>query len=227
MDPGEEKKLKRKILVLVPTTCVVLLLFLFVPAGTFDYWEAWAYCAVILIPYLVVLATLLKKNPELLVRRLRLSEKEPAQRRIIGASSLIFVIGFLLPGLDRRFGWSDIPMEAVLAADLLVILGYALVFLVFLANPFTSRTVEVEPGQRVISTGPYAIVRHPMYLGTIIMWLATPVALGSYWALPVFLAMPVVLVFRILNEEEVLLRELPGYREYTQAVRYRLIPGIW
>ena len=227
MDPGEEKKLKRKILVLVPTTCVVLLLFLFVPAGTFDYWEAWAWCAVILIPYLVILATLLKKNPELLVRRLRLNEKEPAQRRIVGASGLIFVIGFLLPGLDRRFGWSDIPVEAVIFADLLVMLGYALVFLVFLTNPFTSRTVEVEPGQTVISTGPYAIVRHPMYLGTSIMWLATPVALGSSWALPVFLIMPIVMGYRILNEEEVLLRELPGYPEYTRAVRYRLIPWIW
>jgi protein-S-isoprenylcysteine O-methyltransferase Ste14 len=118
-------------------------------------------------------------------------------------------------------------VEAVLAANVLVILGYALVFLVFKENPFASRVVEVEQDQRVISTGPYALVRHPMYLGTGIMWLATPIALGSYWALPVFLTLPIVLVYRILNEEEVLLRELPGYREYTQTVKYRLIPGIW
>jgi protein-S-isoprenylcysteine O-methyltransferase Ste14 len=118
-------------------------------------------------------------------------------------------------------------VEAVLAADVLVIVGYTLVFLVFRQNPFASRVVEVEQGQNVISTGPYALVRHPMYLGTSIMWLATPVALGSYWALPVFLILPIVLVCRIMNEEEVLLRDLQGYREYTQKVRYRLIPGIW
>ncbi|MCJ7742474.1 MAG: isoprenylcysteine carboxylmethyltransferase family protein, partial [Methanoregula sp.] len=190
-------------------------------------WEAWVYCAVLLVPCVFVLTYLLRKDPELLARRIRLNEKEPAQRRIIRASSLIFFTGFLIPGLDHRFGWSDIPVEAVLAANILVILGYVLVFLVFKENPFASRVVEVEPDQRVISTGPYALVRHPMYLGTSIMWLATPIALGSYWALPVFLFLPIVLVYRIMNEEEVLLRELPGYREYTQKVRYRLIPGIW
>jgi protein-S-isoprenylcysteine O-methyltransferase Ste14 len=115
----------------------------------------------------------------------------------------------------------------VLAANALVFLGYILVFLVFLENPFASRVVEVEPGQKVISTGPYALVRHPMYLGTSIMWLATPIALGSFWALPVFFILPLVLVYRILNEEEVLLRELPGYREYMKKVRHRLIPFIW
>jgi len=115
----------------------------------------------------------------------------------------------------------------VLTANARVFLGYILVFLVFRENPFASRVVEVEPGQKVISTGPYALVRHPMYLGTSIMLLATPIALGSYWALPVFFILPLVLVYRILNEEEVLLRELPGYREYMKKVRHRLIPFIW
>ena len=227
MEAEEQKKLRKKIAVLVPAVFLFLGLIFFVPAGTLDYWEAWVYFAVLLVPFLFVLTYLLKKDPELLVRRIRLSEKEPAQRMVIGASGLLFIIGFLIPGLDHRFGWSDIPVEAVLAANILVILGYVLVFLVFKENPFASRVVEVEQGQRVISTGPYALVRHPMYLGTSIMWLATPIALGSYWALPVFLFLPIVLVYRIMNEEEVLLRELPGYREYTQKVRYRLIPGIW
>ena len=227
MEAEEQKKLRKKIALLVPAVFLGLGLIFFVPAGTLDYWEAWVYCAVLLVPFVFVLTYLLRKDPELLARRIRLNEKEPAQRRIIRASSLIFFTGFLIPGLDQRFGWSDIPVEAVLAANILVILGYVLVFLVFKENPFASRVVEVEPDQRVISTGPYALVRHPMYLGTSIMWLATPIALGSYWALPVFLFLPIVLVYRIMNEEEVLLRELPGYREYIQKVKYRLIPGIW
>ena len=227
MNTEEQKKLRKKIAVLVPAVFLGLGLIFFIPAGTLDYWEAWVYCAVLLVPFVFVLTYLLRKDPELLARRIRLNEKEPAQRRIIRASSLIFFTGFLIPGLDHRFGWSDIPVEAVLAANVLVIVGYALVFLVFKENPFASRVVEVEPDQRVISSGPYALVRHPMYLGTSIMWLATPIALGSYWALPVFLILPIVLVYRIMNEEEVLQRELPGYREYTQTVKYRLIPGIW
>ena len=227
MEAEEQKKLRKKIALLVPAVFLGLGLIFFVPAGTLEYWEAWVFIAVLLIPFLFVLTYLLRKDPELLARRTRLSEKESAQRRIIRASGLIFFIGFLIPGLDHRYGWSDIPVVAVLAADVLVIIGYALVFLVFKENPFASRVVEVEHEQKVISTGPYALVRHPMYLGTSIMWLATPIALGSYWALPVFLILPIVLVYRIMNEEEVLLRELPGYREYTQMVKYRLIPGIW
>jgi protein-S-isoprenylcysteine O-methyltransferase Ste14 len=227
MDAEEQKKLRKKIALLVPAVFLGLGLIFFVPAGTLDYWEAWVYCAVLLAPFLFVLTYLLRKNPELLVRRINIREKESAQRRIIGTSSFIFFIGFLIPGLDHRYGWSDIPVEAVFAANALVIIGYALVFFVFKENPFASRVVEVEPDQKVISTGPYALVRHPMYLGTSIMWLATPIALGSYWALPVFLILPIVLAYRIMNEEEVLLRELSGYREYTQKVMYRLIPGIW
>ena len=227
MDAEEHKSLTRKIALLVPATFLGLCLIFFVPAGTPDYWEAWVYLAVLFVPFLLVLAWLIRNSPELLARRIRVKEKESTQRMVVGVSGLLFLIGFLIPGLDHRYGWSAVPAWAVLAADLLFILGYVLVFLVFRENPFTSRVVEVEAGQRVISTGPYAVVRHPMYLGTSIMWLATPVALGSYWAVPVFLIMPIVLVFRILNEEEVLLRELPGYREYTHNVKYRLIPGIW
>jgi protein-S-isoprenylcysteine O-methyltransferase Ste14 len=227
MDAEEQKNLRKKIAVMVPASFIGLGLIFFVPAGTLDYWEAWVFIAVLLVPFFFVLTYLLRKEPELQVRRMRLSERESAQRRIIRASSLIFFSGLLIPGLDHRFGWSDIPVVTVLTADLLVILGYALVFLVFKENPFASRVVEVEHDQRVISTGPYALVRHPMYLGTSIMWLATPIALGSFWALPVFLILPLVLVYRILNEEEVLCKELPGYREYTQTVKYRLIPGIW
>ena len=134
MDAEEQKKLRKKIALLVPVIFVGLGLIFFVPAGTLDYWEAWVYCAVLLILFLFVLNYLLREDPELLARRMRLNEKESAQRRIIGASSLIFFTGFLIPGLDHRYGWSDIPVETVLAANVLVILGYVLVFLVFKEN---------------------------------------------------------------------------------------------
>jgi protein-S-isoprenylcysteine O-methyltransferase Ste14 len=227
MDPEEYKKLKKKIALLFPAVLLVLGLMLFVPAGTFDYWEAWVYCSALLVPFLIVVTYLLRNDPELLARRIRLNEKESAQKKIIRVSSFIFFIIFLIPGLDHRFGWSDVPVGMVLAANTLVILGYSFIFLVFRENTYASRVVEVEQNQKVISTGPYALVRHPMYLGTSIMFLATPVALGSYWALPAFLSFPLILVYRIMNEEEVLVRELPGYRDYMQNVRYRLVPGIW
>jgi protein-S-isoprenylcysteine O-methyltransferase Ste14 len=138
-----------------------------------------------------------------------------------------FILAFILPGLDRRFGWSDVPVPVVLAADLLVLLGYGIVVLAFRENQYASRTVQVEQGQKVIATGPYALVRHPMYLGAMLMYAASPLALGSYWALIPALVIVPILVVRIVNEEQVLERELPGYPEYRQATRYRLLPGIW
>ncbi|MDD1695490.1 MAG: isoprenylcysteine carboxylmethyltransferase family protein [Methanoregula sp.] len=227
MDPKELKKIKKKIVLLFPVVLIVLGLMLFVPAGTFDYWEAWVYCAALLIPFLIVVTYLLRNDPELLARRLRLNEKESSQKKIIGVSHFIFFVIFFIPGLDHRFGWSDVPAGVVLAANTIVILGYLYIFLVFRENTYASRIVQVEQNQKVISTGPYALVRHPMYLGISIMLLATPIALGSYWAFPAFMIFPLILVYRIINEEEVLMRELPGYRDYMQNVRYRLVPGIW
>ncbi|PIU81452.1 hypothetical protein COS70_04040 [Candidatus Micrarchaeota archaeon CG06_land_8_20_14_3_00_50_6] len=145
----------------------------------------------------------------------------------IKLSSVVFLIGFLIPGLDRRFGWSNIPVEFVLAADALVLMGYAWTFLVFRENSYALRIIEVEKGQQVISTGPYSVIRHPMYLGVMIMFLATPIALGSYFALPAFLLLPPLLVYRILNEEVVLNRGLLGYGDYCKKNRYRLIPFVW
>jgi len=227
MDAEELRSLKTRIAVLVPVTFLCLGLVFFLPAGTFDYWEAWVYCAVLFTTFCFVLVSLFRKSPELLVRRTRLSEKEPAQKRLVFLVIPVFLAGFLIPGLDHRFGWLQVPVPLVLAADCFVVAGYLFVYRVFQKNPYASRVVEVVPGQNVISTGPYAIVRHPMYLGVSVMWLATPVALGSYAALTVFLILPVVLIIRDRNEEEVLLRDLPGYREYMQKVRYRLITGIW
>lgn len=206
---------------------ITMFLFLFVPAWTLDYWQAWAYIGVIFVPAIFILAYFLKKDPEFLERRMRFQEKEKAQKRIINYSLIVFVIGFLLPGLDRHFGWSSIPKEAVIAADIIVFLSYILIFLAFRENRFAARTIGVDKGQTVISSGPYAIVRHPMYVGSILLYTFTPIALGSLYALPIFLLMPLFLVYRILNEEEVLKRELPGYEEYCHKTKYRLIPFVW
>ncbi len=221
--PGTARKLYVRVGLIVP----VLLAVFFIPAGTLAYWEAWVYLGVLLIPLAFVAGYFRKNNPGFLERRMQLREREPAQRRIIGLSFFWFILAFVLPGLDRRFGWSDVPVPVVIAADLLVLLGYGIIVLVFRENQYASRTVQVEQGQQVISSGPYALVRHPMYLGAIMMYLASPLALGSYWALlPALLIVP-ILVARIANEEQVLERDLNGYREYEQNTRYRLLPGIW
>ena len=205
----------------------VMMAMFFVPAGTWRYWEAWVFILVICVPLVFAMWYLLKHAPDLLERRMRLREKEARQRRILSLSLIPFLLAFLLPGFDHRFGWSDIPVPVVLLADLIVVAGYWLVLRVFLENHYASRVVEVEAGQQVISTGPYAVVRHPMYVGTLAMYLLSPIALGSWWAALCALPLIWVIVARIRNEEEVLVRDLPGYTEYRQSVRYRLIPGLW
>ncbi|HEY3313045.1 MAG TPA: isoprenylcysteine carboxylmethyltransferase family protein [Anaerolineales bacterium] len=205
----------------------VLLLILFLPAGTFAFWEAWVYLAILLIPMTMVMFYFLKKAPELLARRMKLKEKEVEQKLIIKLSFIPFTLAFILPGIDRRFGWSDVPVTLVAVADLLVLIGYTMFFLVLKENQFASRVIEVEKGQKVIQSGPYQMVRHPMYLGAILMYISSPLALGSYWAIiPALFILP-IFIARIINEESVLTKELKGYSEYKLKTRYRLIPGIW
>lgn len=200
---------------------------LFLPAGTVDYWQAWLFLAVLFIPVTLLCAYFLKNDPAFLERRLMFREKEKTQRKIIDASKVVFFIGFLVPGLDRRFGWSTVPSEFVIFADLVFLLGYYLTFLVFKQNSFAGRTVEIYKGQKLVSTGLYAIVRHPMYFAQLLIYLSMPIALGSYWALIPFLAMPAVLAYRLLDEERVLLKGLPGYKAYCKKTPYRLVPFVW
>jgi protein-S-isoprenylcysteine O-methyltransferase Ste14 len=200
---------------------------LFVPAGTLDFWQAWLYMAILFIPMASVLIYFLARDPEFLRRRFEYKEKNERQKKIVSLTSLIYAIAFLLPGLDHRFGWSQVPTEAVILADALILLGYLIIILVFRENRYAARTVRVEQGQKVITTGPYSLIRHPMYLGVLIMYLSTPIALGSYWAFIPMLGIIPGIVLRIKNEEEVLLRELDGYREYCKKTRYRLIPFLW
>lgn len=205
----------------------LLIATLFVPAGRWDYWEAWLFLFVLLVPMLMAFRFLLKNNPELLERRLRSGEKDASQRLIIRLGSVLYFVIYALPGFDDRFECSDVPVSVVILADFLVFTGYGLVFWVLKENRYASRLIEVEPNQPVISTGPYAFVRHPMYSGIVVMTVFSPLALGSYWAtIPALLIIP-LLAARIIHEEALLETDLEGYRDYQQKTRYRLIPGVW
>jgi len=227
MMPEDTTRLRIKMLTWFSAGFIVVALFLFLPAGSLGYWQAWVYLGVLFIPMIFVVNYFITRDPGLLKRRMRAREKYETQKRIQVIAGVIFFLGFLIPGLDYRFKWSEVLVPIILAADVIVVLGYFLIFLVFRENSYTSRIIDVERGQRVITTGPYAIIRHPMYLGLTLMFLATPLALGSWWAVPIFLLLPVFLIFRIRNEEEVLIHELPGYADYCQNVKYRLIPWVW
>jgi protein-S-isoprenylcysteine O-methyltransferase Ste14 len=231
MEKSSEKYSKSKLLATVLMRLllgiIVLSIMFFLTAGRFAYWEAWLYMSTLFVPMVFVLIYLIKNEPELLARRMKIREKEREQRLIIKLSYIPFLIAFLLPGFDKRFGWSNVPVALVIFADILVLISYGIFFLVLKENPYASRIVEVESEQRVVTSGPYAIVRHPMYSVVLLMYILSPLALGSYWAVvPMIFIIPVI-VARILNEEKVLKRELYGYEEYMQKIHYRLIPGIW
>lgn len=206
---------------------IVICLLLFLPAGTFDFWQVYVYVGVILVLAFGAISYFLKHDPELIERRMRTREKQDTQKAVILAMTVIVILMYVIPGLDRRFAWSDVPTVVVLLADLLVAAGYLFVAFVMKTNSFASRIVEVEEGQQVIKTGPYAVVRHPMYTGVVLMYLASPVALGSWWGMVPAITMPFALIPRILNEEKVLRDELTGYSEYCAEVRWRLLPYIW
>ncbi len=225
--PLSTRQLRRLVIGRVLAGVLVTGAMLFLPAGTLLYWEAWAFMVILFIPMSVFAAYLLRYNPALLERRLKTREGEPQQRRIVAVSTVVLFATFLLPGFDKRFGWSSVPVWLVIAADVVVLLGYLLFVLTLRENEYASRTVEVEQQQQVITTGPYSLVRHPLYLASLLIFGFSPLALGSYWALIPVALYPAVLVARILNEEKVLLRELDGYADYCKVVRYRLIPRIW
>ncbi len=200
---------------------------LFVPAGTLRYWEAWLYMGLLFAPVAIVGAVLFIKDPELLERRMRTREKESPQKKVIAVSSLILLAVYLIPGFDQRYAWSTVPPTLVVLADILILLGYLLFALTIRENRYASRVVEVQDSQVVIRTGPYALVRHPMYLAVSVIFTLSPLALGSYWALIPALLLPIVLAGRIGNEEQLLRRDLKGYEDYCKQVKYRLLPHIW
>src|SRR5580704_7401440 len=224
------ENLYTKTLVRLVALTVIMGVLLFVPAGTIRYWQAWVYLTIFAGASLLISLYLIRRNPKLLERRMRggpTAEKEPTQKIIMFFASLGFIALLVFSALDHRFAWSRMPPYLALAGDVLVALGFLAVFFVFKENPFTSATIELAPDQKVISTGPYALVRHPMYAGALVMLLGIPIALGSSWGLLVIVAMMPALIWRLLDEEKFLSRNLPGYLEYQQRVRYRLIPLVW
>jgi protein-S-isoprenylcysteine O-methyltransferase Ste14 len=227
MQDVDLRALKRIVWVRFFSILLILGLVFFLSAGTMKYREAWAYLITISIPMTFFGIWMFRHNPRFLERRMKTEEKRKTQKLIQKAGALPFLLVYLLPGLDKRFGWSDLPFSITLTGLALVLLGYLMILYVFLTNSYASRVVEVEEEQRVIATGPYALVRHPMYVGIIFFYGVTPIALGSYWAMiPSLLIIP-ILVFRIKDEEKELLEKLMGYGEYTQKVKYRLLPFVW
>jgi protein-S-isoprenylcysteine O-methyltransferase Ste14 len=209
---------------------VVMGLLLFVPAGTLRYWQAWAYLSTFSLASLLTTLYLMRNDPELLERRMRggpTAEKQPAQKLIMLAASVGFIALLVIPALDHRFGWSAVPLGGVVLGEILVVVGFYFIYAVYRENTFTSATIEVVEGQRVISTGPYAIGRHPMYASGALYLLGTPLALGSYWGLVAVGAMLPFLIWRLLDEDRFLAKNLRGYTEYQERVRYRLVPFVW
>jgi protein-S-isoprenylcysteine O-methyltransferase Ste14 len=223
----DRRELKRIALLRFGGGVIVLGGMFFGSAGTLRYWEGWAFLAVLFVPVSLVVAYLLRHDPELLERRLRAREERARQAAITSLAATSWMVGFLIPGFDHRFAWSSVPVPVIVLADLLVLAGYLIFFLTLRENRFASRVIRVEADQAVITSGPYAIVRHPMYVGVSLMLLFAPLALGSWWAMIPTALTPFFLVLRIRDEEQALLQGLPGYREYTQQTIYRLIPGVW
>jgi protein-S-isoprenylcysteine O-methyltransferase Ste14 len=209
--------------------CGVILvgLLLFLPAGTFDYPGAWLFMGLLFLPMLILGAVLLTKAPDLLAKRLSHREKENTQKGVVALSALAFLASFILCGLDHRFGWTSVPLWLTVTAAVLLLLSYAMYAEVMRENAYLSRTVEVQENQKVVSTGLYGIVRHPMYAATVVLFLAIPLVLGSWIGFAVMLVYPIVIAVRILNEEAVLTAGLDGYAEYKTKVKWRLIPFVW
>ena len=202
-------------------------LLIFLPAGTLDFTYGWLLVGLLFGPMLIAGVVMLFKSPEFLKKRLDAKEKQAAQKGVVAFSGLMFVAGFVVAGLDFRFGWSTVPTWVVVAASVLFLVAYALYAEVMRENAYLSRTIKVEQGQKVVDTGMYGIVRHPMYAVTILLFLMIPLVLGSWYALIAFCFYPAIIVVRLKGEEDLLTKELPGYAEYKKKVKYRLIPFVW
>lgn len=223
------KKTKLFLSALTKFLCGLVLVgaLLFLPAGSFAFTGGWIFIGLLFIPMLILGAVLLIKSPELLEKRLDAKEKENTQKSVVALSGLLFLAGFIIAGLDYRFGWSHVPTWLVIVASVILLASYALYAEVMRENAYLSRTIEVQEGQKDVSTGLYGIVRHPMYAVTVWLFLSIPLVLGSFFSLLCFLPYPIIMVVRILNEEKVLAEGLDGYADYKKKVKYRLIPFIW
>jgi len=221
------RTLKTRLIIRSLIAVIFVAAILFIPAGSPRYWQGWVFMAILFVPMPMTSAYFLKRDPQLVERRLRTEEKISEQKTIIRWAQWVVFASLVIPGLDYRFGWSRVPFSLTVLSQLLVCTGYLITLWVMKENSFASRTVQIEEGQRVISTGPYRLVRHPMYFGAVLMLLFTALALGSWWALPGFLLVIPLIVLRLLNEEKLLCRDLPGYSDYCLRTRSRLLPLLW
>ena len=214
---------------LVKFFCGFLLvgLLIFLPAGTLAFSQGWLRMGLVFGPMFIAGLVMLAKSPEFLAKRLDVKEKRSAQQGIVKLSGLMFIAGFVVAGLDFRFGWSVMPRAVTVVAAVLFLLAYLLYAEVMRENAYLSRTIKVEEGQIVVSTGLYGIVRHPMYMATLLLFMVMPLVLGSWWALIPFAFYPAIIISRLKDEEELLTRELAGYVAYKEKVKYRIIPFIW
>jgi protein-S-isoprenylcysteine O-methyltransferase Ste14 len=226
-DQISRSKLLKAVLVKFISAIILLAVMFFLPAGSIEYWNAWIYIITLSLCMTVTLIYLFIKDPALLEKRMQLKEKEKEQKVYVKLSFLIFLISFLIPGFDYRYKLSNVPLSLVFIAVGCMIIGYILFVFVMKQNSYASRVIEIQDKQKLIDTGLYSIVRHPMYMSASIIYIASPIVLGSYYGLIPILFLPVLLGYRIKNEEKVLMAGLEGYEEYTKHVKYRLIPFIW
>ena len=206
---------------------VLIFALLFIPAGSLRYINGWIFMGLLFIPMFIVGIILMIKNPELLRRRLNAKEKEGEQKQVIILSGLMFFLGFIIAGLNFRFKWFELPNIVTIISSIIFVISYALYGIVLKENAYLLRTIEVEKNQKVIDTGLYGIIRHPMYSATILLFLSMPLVLGSIFSFAIFLIYPVIIAKRIKNEEKVLEKDLKGYTEYKKKVKYKIIPFIW
>lgn len=207
--------------------CLLVGLLIFWPAGTLGYGKGWLFMGLLFVPMLIAGVVMLFKNPAFLEKRLDAKEKQAAQKGVVALAGLMFIGGFVVAGLDYRFGWSTMPDWVAVAASVVFLLSYLLYAEVMRENAYLSRTIKVEEGQKVVDTGLYGIVRHPMYMTTIGLFLMIPIILGSWYALILFTFYPAIIVVRLKDEEKLLTRKLPGYEAYKEKVKYRIIPFVW
>jgi protein-S-isoprenylcysteine O-methyltransferase Ste14 len=232
MEPVTDKREFRRRIILKAifrfmSALVFILLLVFIPAGTVYYLNGWIFIAGLLIPMSLVLIYLYLKDPELLGKRINLNEKESEQKKYVRLSLLLFVVAYIIPGLDFRYGWSNVPLWIVFVSLIFMIMGYVMFFVVMIQNRYASRVIEIQKEQKLIDTGLYSVVRHPMYLAATILYLSSALVLGSFYSLIPMASIPFLLCYRIKNEEKVLLKGLQGYDNYMKKVKYRMIPFIW
>ena len=222
-----DKKLFFEAIIKFVLGAVIIGLLIFVPANTINYWNGWLFIGILFIPMFIAGIVMMIKSPELLRKRLNAKEKQSEQKQVVKLSGLMFLAGFIIAGLNYRYSWIELPNIVVIISSVIFIISYILYAEVLRENAYLSRTIEVQDNQKVIDTGLYGIVRHPMYAATILLFLSMPLVLGSVISFIIFLAYPFIIAKRIKNEEEVLEKELKGYLEYKKKVKYKIIPFIW